>query len=241
MPRRPGFLTQDERDASLAVGRASFSCRPGGGDDEDTSSCCEFWSCPRGLEVWASCLCRALAVFCRTHSQTHRRNLVTCINYPRTATGVQGNHSENRGARGVRSGRDSTRRGWNLCSLRRGLETPCSEVDSDEHMTAGKGFPSKHTTLVPLLPKPKRKEHHSIFPPSVPNDTVGFQTLTGQGMDILPRILHARSSTSCLHPRLVMLERPPGGATMRWPVRRGLLSSIWAPGRDRASHSSEIC
>lgn len=30
-------------------------------------------------------------------------------------------------------------------------------------------------------------------------------------------------------PRLVILERPPGGATMRCPVRRGLLSSIWAP------------
>lgn len=26
-----------------------------------------------------------------------------------------------------------------------------------------------------------------------------------------------------------MLERPPGGATMRCPVRLGLLSSIWAP------------
>lgn len=30
-------------------------------------------------------------------------------------------------------------------------------------------------------------------------------------------------------PRLVMLERPPGGATMRWPERRGMLSSVWAP------------
>lgn len=39
-------------------------------------------------------------------------------------------------------------------------------------------------------------------------------------------------------PRLVMLERPPGGATMRWPVRLGLLSSIWAPERDRADHLS---
>lgn len=26
-----------------------------------------------------------------------------------------------------------------------------------------------------------------------------------------------------------MLERPPGGATIRWPDRRGMLSSIWAP------------
>ena len=33
-----------------------------------------------------------------------------------------------------------------------------------------------------------------------------------------------------------MLERPPGGATMRWPVRLGLLSSIWAPERYRANH-----
>lgn len=30
-------------------------------------------------------------------------------------------------------------------------------------------------------------------------------------------------------PRLVMFERPPGGATMRCPVRRGLLSSTCAP------------
>lgn len=35
-----------------------------------------------------------------------------------------------------------------------------------------------------------------------------------------------------------MLERPPGGATMRWPVRLGLLSSIWAPERHRADHLS---
>lgn len=36
-------------------------------------------------------------------------------------------------------------------------------------------------------------------------------------------------------PRLVMLQRPPGGATMRWPVRLGLLSSVWAPERDGQS------
>lgn len=43
-----------------------------------------------------------------------------------------------------------------------------------------------------------------------------------------------------LQPRLVMLERPPGGATMRWPVRRGLLSSICAPGRDGANHCQQV-
>lgn len=42
-------------------------------------------------------------------------------------------------------------------------------------------------------------------------------------------------------PRLVMLERPPGGATMRWPVRRGLLSSIWAPEGDRGTEATAGC
>lgn len=32
-----------------------------------------------------------------------------------------------------------------------------------------------------------------------------------------------------VQPRLVILERPPGGATMRWPDRRGTLSSTCAP------------
>lgn len=38
---------------------------------------------------------------------------------------------------------------------------------------------------------------------------------------------------SSVQPRLVMLERPPGGATMRWPDRRGMLSSICAPRKYR--------
>ena len=106
-------------------------------------------------------------------------------------------------------------------------------MGAGERTTVGGGLPSKHT-LVPLLPKPRTgKEHHSISlpPPPGPNTTAGFQTPTGQGADVLPSILHSGSSPPRLHPRLVMLERPPGGATMRWPVRRGLLSSIWAPGK----------
>lgn len=68
----------------------------------------------------------------------------------------------------------------------------------------GKEFPSKHTTLVPLLPKQERKEHHSIFPPSVPNKTAVSQTLTGKGMDIIPRTLHAGAQPSA---------RPPSAKT----------------------------
>lgn len=37
-------------------------------------------------------------------------------------------------------------------------------------------------------------------------------------------------------PRLVMLERPPGGATMRWPERLGTLSSAWAPERQQQTN-----
>lgn len=130
------------------------------------------------------------AVFHQTHARTRIHNLVTCINYPRTARGVQGNHSENHGARGVRSGREQYKTRLEPVFTKEGpVETPCSEVDSDEHTTEGRGFPSKHTTLVPLLPKPnKGKEHHSISlpPPSVPNTTVGFQTLTGKGWTSFP-------------------------------------------------------
>lgn len=43
---------------------------------------------------------------------------------------------------------------------------------------------------------------------------------------------------SGLQPRLVMLERPPGGATMRWPDRRGTLSSICAPGKWRQNENN---
>jgi hypothetical protein len=62
-------------------------------------------------------------------------------------------------------------------------------------------------------------------------------------MDNIPRILHSSASLFTQgQPRLVMLERPPGGATMRWPVRLGLLSSIWAPERDRRrSFLDETC
>lgn len=39
------------------------------------------------------------------------------------------------------------------------------------------------------------------------------------------------AEVSSVQPRLVMLERPPGGATIRWPDRRGTLSSVCAPDR----------
>lgn len=37
-----------------------------------------------------------------------------------------------------------------------------------------------------------------------------------------------------------MLARPPGGATMRWVVRRGMLSSIWAPGEETRVGSKTV-
>lgn len=37
-----------------------------------------------------------------------------------------------------------------------------------------------------------------------------------------------------------MLERPPGGATMRWPDLRGTLSSIWAPEEEKHKVIFEI-
>lgn len=52
-------------------------------------------------------------------------------------------------------------------------------------------------------------------------------------MPVRSHFLYTRrhTRTQCrVQPRLVMLERPPGGATMRWPDRRGMLSSICAPG-----------
>lgn len=38
-----------------------------------------------------------------------------------------------------------------------------------------------------------------------------------------------------------MLAFPPGGATMRWVLRRGMLSSIWAPWKEENTIKSERC
>lgn len=63
-----------------------------------------------------------------------------------------------------------------------------------------------------------------------------WNTPTGEGMDmIFPESSTPAHPLLCGQPRLVMLQRPPGGATMRWPVRLGLLSSVWAPERDHRS------
>lgn len=99
----------------------------------------------------------------------------------------------------------------------------------------GKEFPSKHTTLVPLPPKRKRKEHHSMCPRSVPNKTMGLKNTDGKEWTLFPESFTRAHPLLCGQPRLVMLQRPPGGATMRWPVRLGLLSSVWAPERDSQS------
>lgn len=65
----------------------------------------------------------------------------------------------------------------------------------------GKELPGKHTTLVPLLPKQRRKEHHSISPPSVPTKTVGFKKhrqekewTFSQNPSLLRYLAHLRST-----------------------------------------------
>lgn len=76
------------------------------------------------------------------------------------------------------------------------METPCSEVESVLTHTVGKELPGKHTTLVPLLPKQRRKEHHSISPPSVPTKTVGFKNTDRKRNGRFPIILHSCISGS---------------------------------------------
>lgn len=48
------------------------------------------------------------------------------------------------------------------------------------------------------------------------------------------------TNQSCAQPRLVMLERPPGGATIRWPDRRGMLSSACAPKAEMDRNMSHL-
>lgn len=87
------------------------------------------------------------------------RNSVTCINYPRTTTG-RGGTARDPGA-GPARWEGQTRGRWDLCSLGRTMRTPRAARASARHTTRGPGVPSKHTTLVPLLPKRERKEPHS--------------------------------------------------------------------------------
>lgn len=107
----------------------------------------------------------------------------------------------------------------------------------DTHLR-GEGLPSKQTTLVPRLPRLQQKEK-SITRCAPRRDQMklwAWKTPTGEGMDmIFPESSTLAHPLLCGQPRLVMLQRPPGGATMRWPVRLGLLSSVWAPERDRLS------
>lgn len=90
--------------------------------------------------------------------------------------------------------------------------------------TSHNGQKKERVTIVPK----KYKGIHSCQCAHTLNHT---HTLT-HTQEVKPRNNHTLCRSS-IQPRLVMLERPPGGATMRWPDRRGMLSSICAPRKQR--------
>lgn len=161
------------------MGRASPQCRPGMGTMSKHLRV-ESLGIARGLEVLALCLHWSSVMFRQTRSQTCIHNLVTCIDYPRTATRMQRNHSGIM-APGTEKwkGRYKTRLG--PVRTKEGNEDamPGAGVCMNTQLW-GEEFPSKRTTLVPLLPKQKRKEHHSVCPPPAPNKTMGLKNTDGE-------------------------------------------------------------